>query len=735
MRRRKQGVGVLAILVSLSWCSAFAPPTRPRLSPVSPLGVASTSRLSQAEARLRDATRDIVEVIDESSGIRRETRVRELRLKFAEPEVDYDPARLEQELFRQPARWLQRNVQLFLPLTGFVLTVLGDIQAGTEQKNRRRRAAQLLDIIGGLGPAIIKAGQALSSRPDLLPSEYLEELQKLQDRLPPSPTANALTTVTKELGRPWEDIFELVEPEPVAAASIGQVYKARLLSNGHVVAIKVQRPGCEETIALDLYIMRWYAGLMNMVLRLLNRNVDLQGVIDDFGELIYREIDYRAEMVNGQRFGELYANIPGVFVPKVYSDLTTKRILVTEWVEGCRLTSADTLRDNGIEPSYILDTLVQCSLRQMLENGLFHADPHLGNLLAFVDEQGQPRLAFLDFGMVSYVEASQRLGIVEAVVHLVNRDFVSLADLYKRFGFIPQDQDPAPIVRALERALPDVLDSSVSEFNIRNVLLRLGDVIWSENFALPPYYIAILRCLGVLEGVALQSDPSFRIIRASYGYIASRLLTDSAPELQHALRQLLFKDGVARWERFEELLEEAQGTRDYDVTLAVTQIIDYLLSEQGAPILKDLSEQLVDGIDTLSVDTLEYALRNARELGTGTIPALLRGDQRAYISEVLLDDENLTPTMTAALRIVSLLIGSKDFDLQKVLPLARRLVTQPESQQVLVYMAQGVGERAVSRVIRRLFGVSMPPRPTSTAGMQAGAVTTVAAMTSLTTKK
>lgn len=151
--------------------------------------------------------------------------------------------------------------------------------------------------------------------------------------------------------------------------------------------------------------------------------------------------------------------------------------------------------------------------------------------------------------MMSYVESNQRYGIIEAVIHLVNRDFRSLAALYQRMGFIPADADTAPIVTALEDALPEVLNASVGELNFKNVINKLGDVMYKFPFSLPPYYIAIIRCLGVLEGLAIQVRPESRIIQDAYPYIASRLLTDSSPELQAALQQLIFKKGKPRYVR------------------------------------------------------------------------------------------------------------------------------------------------------------------------------------------
>jgi ABC1 atypical kinase-like domain len=222
-------------------------------------------------------------------------------VKIAEPLVKYDPEAAAKQLFRQPTKWFVRNVQIAGPLGWWAFGVVQDYltsSGAVSKAKRKQRAVQLRDAISGLGPAIIKAGQALASRPDLLPSEYLEELQKLQDDVPRFSNDLAFATVEKELGVDFGDVFELEQDEPVAAASIGQVYKARLKANGDVVAIKIQRPNCEDIIALDLYILRWWSGIYNQIFALLNRDINVQSIIDDFGELIYREIDYVAEGMN-----------------------------------------------------------------------------------------------------------------------------------------------------------------------------------------------------------------------------------------------------------------------------------------------------------------------------------------------------------------------------------------------------------------------------------------------------
>ena len=171
------------------------------------------------------------------------------------------------------------------------------------------------------------------------------------------------------------------------------------------------------------------------------------------------------------------------------------------------------------------------------------------------------RLCFLDFGMMSYAALNQRNGFLLAVVHMVNRDWSELVRLYQRLGFIPEGTDLKPIEVALEKALPDVLNADVSELNFKNVINALGDIMYTYPFSLPPFYISIIRCLGVLEGVAIQVDPQFRVISDAYPYIASRVLTDPQDDLQEALSRLAFsKDGRIRWDRLEGLLQEAKGS-------------------------------------------------------------------------------------------------------------------------------------------------------------------------------
>lgn len=187
--------------------------------------------------------------------------------------------------------------------------------------------------------------------------------------MPPFPDDEALAIVERELGKPLDSVFEAFEKEPVAAASLGQVYRATL-RGGRRVAVKVQRPGCEATIALDLYILRAYSRTLTGAIALLGRDLDLVSVIDDFGQLIYAELDYSVEVASARRFRQLYGNIPNVSAPEPVAPLCTRVLLTSEWVDGVRLTDKEALERFGLEPAALVDTLVQCTLRQATEGGM-----------------------------------------------------------------------------------------------------------------------------------------------------------------------------------------------------------------------------------------------------------------------------------------------------------------------------------------------------------------------------
>ena len=353
-------------------------------------------------------------------------------------------------------------------LGGVALALALDAASGSLARNERARATQLRQALTSLGVTFVKLGQALSTRPDLLPGAYLEELSELQDGLPGFPDSQAFALVEAELGGPMQSYFRSISPRPIAAASLGQVYRAELL-DGTEVAVKVQRPGVGASLKLDIYLIRSLAELLDANMKLTGLSTSAVEAVDTFSTKVYGECDYISEGRSAERFARLYST-PSVLVPSVQWSCTSARVLTTQWIEGIKLSDTAALRQQGLDPLALVDIGIQCSLRQLLEHGYFHADPHPGNLLGTADG----RLCFLDFGIMSETPSSARNAIVAHVVHLVNKDYGSMAQDYYALGFLPRTVDVRPIVPALESFFDDVLSATVSELNFKTIVDGLG---------------------------------------------------------------------------------------------------------------------------------------------------------------------------------------------------------------------------------------------------------------------
>ncbi|HEY9846969.1 MAG TPA: AarF/ABC1/UbiB kinase family protein, partial [Candidatus Caenarcaniphilales bacterium] len=459
----------------------------------------------------------------------------------------YDAAVVTAYYRRRTWQVLGRWVAILWPLGVFLLSRWWDRTTKQVAKNQQRRAIQLREILTRLGPAYIKIGQALSSRPDLLSPLYLEELAKLQDQLPPFPNELAYQFIKEELGDSPDQIYAELTAVPIAAASLGQVYKGKLKS-GEAVAVKVQRPGLAQSIALDIYILRGLAAWAQKTFKSIRS--DLVAILDEFATRLFEEMDYIHEGQNAERFAKLYGHLPDIYVPQIYWSYTNHRVLTMEWITGTKLTQPEVIGSQGVDARFVIEVGVQCSLRQLLEHGFFHADPHPGNLLAMPNG----KLAYLDFGMMSQITPEQRYGMIDAIVHIVNRDFEGLAHDYVKLGFLRSDTDLAPIVPALSQVFSNALGASVAELNFQSIVDQLSELMYEYPFQVPAYYALILRSLVTLEGIAIGIDPNFKVLSAAYPYVAKRILTDPAPELRASLSNLLFKDDRFRWNRLENLL-------------------------------------------------------------------------------------------------------------------------------------------------------------------------------------
>jgi predicted unusual protein kinase regulating ubiquinone biosynthesis (AarF/ABC1/UbiB family) len=595
----------------------------------------------------------------------------------------YDPEAIAAHYRRRPLQVLGRMFNIFWTFLLFVGGLWWDKRTGQVERKQPYRAAQLREILTTLGPAYIKVGQALSTRPDLVPPNYLEELTHLQDQLPPFPNEVAFRFIEEELGAPPDKIYAELSPDPIAAASLGQVYKGKLKS-GETVAVKVQRPDLARRITLDLYILRSIAAWASKNVKQVRS--DLVGIADEFGARIFEEMDYTQEGQNAERFAQLYGHLKDIYVPRIYWQYTQRRVLTMEWITGTKLTQPQAIRAQGIDASYLIDVGVQCSLRQLLEHGFFHADPHPGNLLATPDG----KLAYLDFGMMSEVKPYQRYGLIEAIVHLVNRDFEGLAQDYVKLEFLSPEVDLTPIVPAFASVFNDALGGTVAQINIKSITDELSALMYEFPFRVPAYYALIIRSLVTLEGIAINIDPEFKVLSKAYPYVAKRLLTDQSPELRASLRDLLFKEGRFRWNRLENLLRNARNSDDYDMNQVLNQTIDFLFSERGEFIRENLVEEIVKSVDALGRNTLQSIATTIRGQGTsnGRKPVVSAEEQK---------------NIDHLFRILNLLRETPGFDPMQVVSILPRLLTKPETQQMGQQIASRLAQRAVARLIREFL--------------------------------
>ncbi|XP_017615917.1 protein ACTIVITY OF BC1 COMPLEX KINASE 3, chloroplastic-like [Gossypium arboreum] len=611
----------------------------------------------------------------------------------------YSPLLLAKKYGSRPVKAVKRTLEILVALGTFALKLFLDQKNGTLDQNKRKRAAELRTIFTRLGPTFIKLGQGLSTRPDLCPPEYLEELAQLQDALPTFPDADAFSCIETELGMPLESIFSSISPTPIAAASLGQVYKARLKYSGKTVAVKVQRPGIEEAIGLDFYLIRGLGFFINKYVDIIT--TDAVALIDEFASRVYQELNYVQEGQNARKFKMLYADKEDILVPDIFWNYTSGKVLTMEWVDGVKLNEQAAIERQGLKLLDLVTTGIQCSLRQLLEYGYFHADPHPGNLLA----TPEGKLAFLDFGMMSETPEEARFAIIGHVVHMVNRDYEAMARDYYALDFLSADVDVSPIVPALRDFFDDALSYTVSELNFKTLVDGLGSVLYQYPFNVPPYYALILRSLTVLEGLALYADPNFKVLAASYPYFAKRLLTDPNPYLRDALIELLFKDGRFRWNRLENLLVQGSKDRDFSAKDALQPVLKLLLGPDGEELRTLVIKEAVRVTEAVTlctfVDTYNSVPSFMRSL-------IFNGNGALAMSTAEL--QSMMELRDQVFRIWGLLRSSENFDPALLQPILQ-ILQQPEARSLGGRVVGGITQRLAARLLQQVL--QMPMAPTS----------------------
>jgi predicted unusual protein kinase regulating ubiquinone biosynthesis (AarF/ABC1/UbiB family) len=540
----------------------------------------------------------------------------------------YDPQADLRWLLLRPWILISRLLVVLWQL-GTLALVLVSQSRSRDPRLQQRLARRILTTLSGLGPCFIKVGQALSTRPDLVRRDWLEELTRLQDDLPAFDHATALKVIETELGAPAESLFEEFPDYPMAAASLGQVYKARL-ADGRFVAVKVQRPNLPFILRRDMAIIR-ALGVIGAPFLPLNLGFGLGDIIDEFGRSLFAEIDYHKEADNAEYFAQLFANNPEVTVPRVERTLSRRRVLTTQWIHGVKLQSRRELEAHHLDPAALIRTGVVAGLRQLLEFGYFHADPHPGNLFALSGRSGDlGHMAYVDFGMMDSISGKDRLTLTGAVVHLINRDFEALALDFRRLGFLNPTADLKPIVPALREVLGGALGENVGAFNFKAITDRFSELMYDYPFRVPARFALIIRAVVSQEGLAMRLDPSFRIIRVAYPYVARRLLAGDTAEMREKLLEVLFDaSGRLRIERLENLLAvvEGDGTQ-VDLLPVARDGLRLLFGKEGSGLRQRLLLTLVRD-NRLQTEDLQ-ALMGL--MGRTFSPARLAGDLLARIN-------------------------------------------------------------------------------------------------------
>nr|WP_272904697.1 AarF/ABC1/UbiB kinase family protein [Halobacterium sp. TGN-42-S1] len=379
---------------------------------------------------------------------------------------------------------------------------------------RRERAQILLESLLTLGPTFIKLGQLLSTRPDVLPPEYIEVLTELQDRVPPADWDEAKTVIEDELG-PVDEVFDDFDRESISGASLGQVYTAEV--DGEPVAVKIRRPGIEELVEADLRVIRWS---IPIVVRFVGEGqaFSLGNLADEFSKTIREEMDYAREGRMLQEIRGNFADNSDIVIPRVYEDYSDARVLTMQYIAGTKISNVSELEERDIDRSEVAETLERAYLQMIIEDGVFHADPHPGNLA--VQDDGS--IVFYDFGMSGRVDSFIQDKIVDFYIGVANQDIDGILDALIEMGTLSPEADRAVMADVMELAIQDARGEDIETYRVQQIIGKVEDTIYEFPLRLPPNLALVLRVATVVEGVCVTLDPDFDFITVATDYLTEQ---------------------------------------------------------------------------------------------------------------------------------------------------------------------------------------------------------------------
>ncbi len=382
-----------------------------------------------------------------------------------------------------------------------------------ERVEKLSRAERVRMAFEELGPTYIKFGQILSTRPDLIPVDFINELSKLQDKVPPFPFSEAKKIIETELALPLEDLFDFFDETPIASASIGQVHRARL-KDGEEVAVKIQRPGIAKIIEVDLEIMLYLATLMerNIEELALHRPVK---IVEEFARTLEKELDYTIEATNMERIARQFLDDDTLYVPKPVREATTTRVLTTEFVDGIKVSEIDRLEMSGLDKKIINARGANIYLKQIFDHGFFHADPHPGNIFILPGNV----ICLLDFGMVGTVDRQTREDFVELIDSVVHQDESRTTQMLLKLTIREEEPD----IRILEKDVADFMGQHLykplKDLELGKLLQQMLELTSRYRLGIPPDIFLMMKALSTVEGVALMLDPDFDMISQTAPFI------------------------------------------------------------------------------------------------------------------------------------------------------------------------------------------------------------------------
>ena len=422
-----------------------------------------------------------------------------------------------------------------------------------DQKHLQWQAEWLARQFLKLGPTFIKIGQAVSTRADLLPLAYIKEFSKLQDNVPAFPNEQAMEIIERELGQPIAALYADIETEPIAAASLGQVYRGHL-HNGALVAIKVQRPELSQTINFDLAVLRRIARFM-MNHDSLSRGMDWEGILDEFATVVFEEMDYVAEARNAESFRDNFKAWREVHVPVMYWSHISPRVITMEFIEGTKINDVADLDARGINRVEVVRLVARTYLKQLLEDGFFHADPHPGNIRVLPSGH----LAFFDFGMVGRITTEMQERLIDAFFHIVERDIAGMSQDLINLRFLPADIDPLTIRPVIEKLFKDYFNLKLGEVRFKDLTYEMAEVIYLYPFRIPANFTYVIKAIMTLEGVGITLDPNFNFFDVAKPFAKEFMLKrESKFFREQILRKLIYgEETQIQWGKMWKLTKIA----------------------------------------------------------------------------------------------------------------------------------------------------------------------------------